>query len=80
MGEFKDGLKHGRGKWKSSKNPQSNSYDGDYLNDKREGEGTFVWASGNVYRGAYRNDERNGFGTMEWTDGSTYEGIWVNGI
>lgn len=46
----------------------------------RDGEGVFVWASGNIYKGQYHKDERNGYGRMEWTDGSAYEGEWKNGI
>ncbi|MFS8159781.1 MAG: hypothetical protein ACMG6E_06140 [Candidatus Roizmanbacteria bacterium] len=32
MGEFKDGLKHGKGKWKKTGNQANcNSYEGEYV-------------------------------------------------
>lgn len=76
VGEFKGGLKHGKGRWKSGKGHQSNTYDGDYCNDKKQGFGVFLWASGNTYKGQYSEDERDGFGEMKWTDGSVYQGDW----
>ena len=80
VGEFKNGLKNGMGKWKKAKDGNSNQYEGEYVNDKKEGYGVFKWASGNVYRGQYRNDEREGIGEMRWTDGSVYVGMWIRGI
>ncbi len=80
VGDFAHGLKHGKGLWRKSKDPNSNQYEGEYRDDQKCGQGVFKWASGNIYRGDYRNDERNGEGKMEWTDGSKYEGEWKNGI
>lgn len=80
VGEFKGGLKHGKGKWRRSKDNNSNQYEGEYKGDKKNGYGEFTWASGNQYKGGYKDDEREGFGKMKWTDGSTYEGDWVRGI
>ena len=80
IGEFKDGLKHGYGFWCKSKEPKSNQYRGDFLNDKKWGYGVFRWTSGSIYKGNYRNDEREGYGEMYWTDGSVYKGEWHNGI
>ena len=58
----------------------SNTYEGEYYNDMKQGNGVFRWASGNVYVGMYKNDERDGHGEMIWTDGSKYIGEWKNGI
>jgi hypothetical protein len=80
VGEFRNGLKHGKGKWRSAKGPQSNIYEGDYALDKKAGYGIFQWASGNLYKGEYADDEREGFGEMTWTDGSMYQGDWFRGI
>ena len=80
-GEFKDGLKHGKGKWKKKINvPNSNQYEGSYEFDKKNGVGTFTWESGNVYKGNYKDDERHGYGEMIWVDGSCYRGEWLKGI
>lgn len=85
QGTFKNGFKHGNGKWKK-KPPEevlgakSNSYEGDYQMDRKHGWGYFEWESGNSYRGRYDADERYGFGEMRWTDGSMYRGGWAKGV
>lgn len=73
-------MKHGKGRWAKQRDTYSNTYDGEYYMDKKQGYGEFKWASGNFYKGNYKNDLRNGFGEMCWTDGSIYKGNWVNGI
>ena len=65
-------MKHGKGKWRSTRGPQANIYEGDYINDMKEGVGEFTWISGNIYKGEYKSDERDGYGEMYWTDGSHY--------
>ena len=83
VGEFKDGLKHGKGKWKkqlTSTTTPCNQYDGDYVKDHKNGYGVFSWESGNMYKGGYKDDERDGFGEMFWTDCSIYQGEWRGGI
>lgn len=80
MGEFKHGLKDGKGKWRSSNDANACTYEGEYRNDKKHGEGAFVWSSGNTYTGQYGSDYREGIGKMTWIDGSTYEGEWRKGI
>ena len=59
---------------------RTNTYEGQYFEDKKHGQGIFEWESGNVYNGAYYDDERQGYGVMTWTDGSTYMGTWDQGI
>ena len=76
-------MKHGYGKWwKSADNP-TNTYEGHYFENKKQGQGVYVWASGNKYEGEYQDDERDGIGTMMWIDGngcSVYIGEWWKGI
>ena len=79
-GQFLDGFKHGFGKWKKSKQHNSNTYEGYYYKNKKEGFGIFKWISGNTYIGHYKNDEREGIGQMIWTDKSMYIGEWKVGI
>ena len=78
-GNFINGLRDGKGSWKKGVG-NSDRYDGEYRNDKKWGEGTFVWASGNVYKGQYEADMRSGYGEMHWVNGSYYKGNWKNGI
>lgn len=74
------GLKEGKGKWRSAVGPICNSYEGEFKNDKKQGQGVFQWASGNLYKGDYKGDEREGYGEMFWTDSSCYKGEWIKGI
>lgn len=66
------------GKWRRGPG-QSDQYEGEYRNDKKEGFGVFSWADGNVYRGNYVNDLREGYGEMFWVDGIVYKGQWKEG-
>jgi hypothetical protein len=76
MGDFLDGLKHGKGKWTKGDFKAQSTYEGEYVMDKKDGYGEFHWASGNHYKGNFKDDERHGNGKMFWTDGSVYEGAW----
>lgn len=80
IGMFKNGLKHGKGRWQKGEGDQLSVFEGEYVNDKKEGFGIFRWASGNAYDGYFKDDERHGKGKMVWTDGSSYEGDWFRGI
>lgn len=74
-------MKHGYGEWKKTQNsPKCNRFEGYYQLDKKNGQGTFTWESGNIFTGNYLNDEREGYGEMYWTDGSVYKGDWKKGI
>ena len=64
-----DGLKDGNGKWRKifrgveTKDDEFEIYyEGDYLDDKKNGFGEFQWSSGNKYIGAYVDDLRQGYG------------------
>ena len=51
-----------------------------YNLNKKHGQGTFTWKSGNMYDGTYCDDQRHGYGEMYWYDGSIYKGEWNKGI
>ena len=55
-------------------------YEGNYLNDKKNGEGIYLWKTGDKYIGEFENDYRHGYGEMFWRDGGVYKGKWSNGI
>ena len=40
------------------------SYEGDWVNDKFEGHGTYLWANGLRYEGDYKDGLMEGKGTM----------------
>ena len=35
-------------------------YDGEYVNDKKEGFGTFTWPDGRMYQGEWTNGKQHG--------------------
>ena len=39
-------------------------YEGDYVNDKKEGNGRQIYESGNYYIGEFHNDKENGNGMI----------------
>ena len=69
---FENGLKKGHGVWRNADNSQT--YQGDFSCDLKEGQGEFPWASGDYYKGAYQSDLKHGYGEMYWADGSLYRG------
>jgi len=52
------------------------SYEGEYVNDKFEGLGTYIWANGMKYEGEYKEDHMEGKGIMLFPDGRKYDGDW----
>ena len=54
-------------------------YQGQFVNDKREGQGTFVWADGRKYIGEWKAGKQHGVGTYISKDGVAKEGYWKNG-
>ena len=55
------------------------TYEGDFKNDFRHGNGLFKWSNGETYKGEYLEDQRTGEGVYRWSDGSFYEGTFLNG-
>lgn len=81
LGEFKAGKKHGKGvkSW-----PNGDRYEGDFLEDLREGFGVYVfgrgpWA-GERYEGEFLNDRRHGHGVYRWATGDVYTGPWKDDV
>ena len=79
-GDFRAGRKHGRGikAW-----PSGDRFEGEVIDDRREGSGTYVWSprgpsAGERYTGGYRADRRHGFGTYTWPGGDAYAGPWAD--
>jgi hypothetical protein len=51
-------------------------YDGDFIDNKRNGRGVMTWANGDTYDGVWKDDKTNGRGVMTWVSGSKYDGVW----
>lgn len=52
-------------------------YQGNFVDDKRNGEGVIVYKNGDQYEGEWINDKRHGEGTIYYSDGRRYKGNWV---
>lgn len=61
------------------KYPSGATYEGKWVNDKREGKGIFRSADGDIYEGSYVNDNKEGQGTYIWKSGTKYVGAFKNG-
>ncbi|CAE7325040.1 PIP5K3 [Symbiodinium sp. CCMP2592] len=53
-------------------------YEGQFNNDRMDGEGTYHFSDGRVYVGAWQKGHMCGKGAMTWPDGSRYEGEYKN--
>ena len=55
-------------------------YKGDWVNDKREGKGKFLWTDdpwkGDIYEDEWKDDKRNGHGVVKYHNGDIYNGDW----
>ena len=55
-------------------------YEGEFKNDKREGNGKYIWENGEYYIGQWLNGNKHGMGIIYYKDGNIkYEGDFVNG-
>jgi antitoxin component YwqK of YwqJK toxin-antitoxin module len=59
-------------------------YNGDWVNNIKQGYGKRQYPSGNVYEGMWFANIRQGEGVMKWYDRSgnlsdLYSGLWENG-
>jgi len=77
VGEWKDGLRHGFGKFTWN---NLDTYSGNWFEDKRHGEGTYIWHDGSKYKGHYSYGVRSGYGIYYYTNGSIYEGTWQSNL
>ncbi|MBN3311546.1 R10B1 protein, partial [Atractosteus spatula] len=79
-GRWHLGKRHGKGA--IYYNAEGTSwYEGDWVDNVREGWGVRCYSSGNVYEGQWKSSARHGRGTMRWPAlGQQYSGQWVDGI
>merc|ERR1719247_2762872 len=69
-------MKHGQGVLFF---PNGDSYQGGWLNDQRDGNGTLN-ENGAVYMGQWKGGVRHGIGKEVWADGNSYEGEYINNL
>jgi hypothetical protein len=54
------------------------SYEGDWINNKRNGQGTYTWKDGDIYEGEWVDNKRIGKGKMLYINGDSFEGEWID--
>ena len=72
-GEYKDGLKDGKGRFFYV---VGSVYDGQWKEDQKHGEGKETYADGAVYDGLFVAGTRHGRGTLQYANSDSYEGEW----
>ncbi|KPP65479.1 hypothetical protein Z043_116098 [Scleropages formosus] len=79
-GQWQRGKRQGKGIIYYNKEMTS-WYEGDWVNNIKDGWGVRCYPSGNVYEGQWRNNARHGEGTMKWLAlGQRYAGQWEEGV
>ena len=90
IGQWKNGKKEGKGakfNIKLTKNKENKeveelimTYEGEFVNDKYDGKGKYIWKNEEYYIGEWSKGERNGKGTDYYKDNKIrYEGDFLNG-
>ena len=59
--------------------PPGNKYDGEWVDDVKEGYGVLTYVNGERYEGYWRNDKAHGKGTLTYSQGDRYIGDWAAG-
>ena len=79
-GDWKDDLRNGFGMYSlpTVEARYRKVYVGGWVNDKKQGNGTYYYNAQKYYEGEWYENMRNGWGRMYYEDGSTYEGEWYN--
>lgn len=75
-GEFKDGLKHGTGKYEWD---NGDRYEGEFAEDRPNGKGKYQFANGDSYEGEVRAGTPAGRGVYVTKSGDRIEGSFVGG-
>ena len=76
VGEFKDGLFHGKG---TSTNQSGTKYVGEFKDGRFDGQGTLTFNDGADYIGWFRNGVFNGQGSSNFPNGAKYVGEFKDG-
>ena len=84
IGDFKDGLRHGFGKFEESWDKGTyppKKYEGEWKDDVRCGKGIcyYGYYEENVYEGEWQNNMRDGHGVWRYENGDVLECEWKSG-
>jgi uncharacterized caspase-like protein len=67
---------HGTGEYIA----KSFRYKGDFVDNKKQGRGEYIWENGDKYEGEWLADTQSGKGKWTWTSGDRYEGQVKDGV
>lgn len=70
-------MAHGQGKLYNA--VHNYSYEGEWMNNMKHGEGIYTYNEGSRYKGQYANDNKHGLGAYLFEDGKIYFGDWKEG-
>ena len=73
QGEFRDGLRSGRGTQRSG---FGDTYEGNFADDTYHGRGVMLFANGDMYEGDWERGQRTGHGRLTHKAGGFYDGGW----
>lgn len=59
--------------------PNGDKYEGEMMNDKKEGFGVYTWNNNKQYKGYWKNDVHHGQGIMIFPNNESFDCKWVNG-
>ena len=54
-------------------------YEGEFVNNKKEGNGKLILKNGTIYEGSFKNNKHNGYGKLTQLDGEIFAGEWKEG-
>ena len=54
-------------------------YEGEFVNNKKEGNGKLKLKNGTIYEGSFKNNKHNGYGKLTQLDGEIFAGEWKEG-
>lgn len=74
-GQFKDGYMHGKGSLLFSEG----RYIGQFIRNRRDGEGRIKYNSGDSYIGQFKQNLFHGKGKFTYANGDVYKGHWSDG-
>ena len=75
VGQWRDGLFHGRGTYTSVSGA---SYAGDWIEGLRHGGGSMIDCDQSIYQGGWALGQRSGRGDLTSLDGFKYRGTWLH--
>ena len=82
QGAWKEGKKHGPGiyLYLADNEFKGDTYVGEYMDDIKNGQGTYIWKDGSKYTGNWLDNNQDGQGIYIYPDGSKEVGEFKNGL